>query len=424
MRAGTTPLASRMAPRLSSAACPRGLLALRLLPVLAMACGDPIGSNSAGPQPGEQGGAAGGPAVVAGGAAGNAGQSAIAGGLGGRAVGGAGAGRGGLGGGGAGAPNAAAGADAAAGISGTGSASAGVGGSAVGGAGGAAGAGVVLTGGAGGGGVGGAAGRAGAGGMSGTAGMAGAGGATSLPNITIWIAGDSTVMTYPANNTDGNNGATLEGWGQELAQFFTSKVTIQNEAIGGRSVAFFMWTVVMNGSTYQCVDDQGTPQFQMSNGNKVDTSQWSRIKSGIKAGDFLLAQFGTNDETHDCPRFVSTADFETDLGFMADTVKAKGATPIFVTPMGHRSFNGTKFNNTLLPYANAMKDEAAKASVEVEDLNLRSGEYYERVGNSYLATNIFDGGTTHFIKAGAVEMASLVAGEIRRNGGPLAGYLK
>jgi hypothetical protein len=72
---------------------------------------------------------------------------------------------------------------------------------------------------------------------------------------------------------------------------------------------------------------------------------------------------------------------------------------------------GGTSGSTLLPYANAMKDEAAKKTVEVEDLNLRSEEYYMSVGTSYLATNIFDGGTTHFIKAGAVKMAALIAGE-------------
>src|SRR5262249_45261349 len=135
-------------------------------------------------------------------------------------------------------------------------------------------------------------------------------------------------------------------------------------------------------------------------------------------------QFGTNDETHTCPRFVSLADFETDLGIMADTVRSHGATPIFVTPMSHRSFVGATINNTLLPYANAMKAEAGIKSVEGADLNLRSVEYFNMVGNDFLATNIFDTGTTHFIKAGAVKMAELIVGEIRKNQGPLAAYLQ
>ena len=252
--------------------------------------------------------------------------------------------------------------------------------------------------------------------------------ATAMPlaDATLWLAGDSTVQTYAPGNTQGANGSPLEGWGQEIGQFFKSQLLVSNDAIGGRSIAFFMWSVVRDAAgTYQCVDDQGNPQFQLdAAGNRVDTSQWARIKAGIKAGDFLLIQFGTNDETHDCPRFVNLTDFQADLAFMVDTVRAKGATPIFVTPMSHRSFQGAAINNTLLPYANAMKTEAALVGVDVVDLNLRSVEYFNSVGNAFLETNIFDGGTTHFIAPGAVKMAELISGEIRANGGALAAYLQ
>jgi lysophospholipase L1-like esterase len=251
--------------------------------------------------------------------------------------------------------------------------------------------------------------------------------ASSQPAVTVWLAGDSTVENYPAGNAEGEDGADLEGWGQELGQFFNAKVTVDNQAIGGRSVADFIYSVVRDDAgVFECIDDAGDPDYQLdSQGNRIDPSQWATIKAGIKPGDFLLIQFGTNDETHDCPRFVSLPNFEADLGIMADTIRAKGATPIFVTPMGHREFNsdGT-VNDTLLPYANAMKSEATLEGLEVADLNLASVNYYAMVGNTFLATNIFDGGTTHFVQAGAIEMASLVAGELRKDNGPLAAYLK
>ncbi len=60
----------------------------------------------------------------------------------------------------------------------------------------------------------------------------------------------------------------------------------------------------------------------------------------------------------------------------------------------------------------------------VLDLNLASVNYYAMVGNAFLATNIFDGGTIHFVLAGATEIASLVANQIRENNGPLASYLQ
>ncbi|HLK91829.1 MAG TPA: hypothetical protein VKZ18_18200 [Polyangia bacterium] len=390
---------------------------LWLLSCVALGCGAGSATRDGGDtggSPGSGGGGEGGASTASGGAAG--GGTAGVTGTGGAGTGGAASG--GHAGGAAGTDGGATG--------GSAGGAPGSGGSAVGGTGGAgqAGTGGASAGHAGSGGSGGAAGHAGASGGAGHAGGGAGGGA--LPNVTIWIAGDSTVMTYPEPNTDGDNMVSLYGWGQEIGQFFSSKVTIDNQAIGGRSVAFFMWNVVTDSTgAYQCVDTQGTPEFQTSNGAKVNTTRWNAILNGMKAGDFLLIQFGTNDETHTCPRYVSLPDFETDFGIMADAALAKGATPIFVTPMGHRTFSGTTPTNTLLPYANAMKDEAAKKQVEVEDLNLASEAYYASTGNSAtLANTIFDRGITHFTAAGATEMATLIVGEIRKNDGRLAGYLK
>jgi hypothetical protein len=61
-------------------------------------------------------------------------------------------------------------------------------------------------------------------------------------------------MTYAADNTDGNNGVRIEGWGQEIRQYFNSNVTISNQAIGGRGVVFFMWSIT--------TDSSGAPQEQ------------------------------------------------------------------------------------------------------------------------------------------------------------------
>jgi lysophospholipase L1-like esterase len=251
---------------------------------------------------------------------------------------------------------------------------------------------------------------------------------STLPKLSVWIAGDSTVENYLVGNAEGDNGADLDGWGQEIHASFNVDVKIQNLAIGGRSIASFLWSVVKDPTTglYQCVDDQGDPEYMLdASGNKIDAPNWAIIEAQAAAGDYVLIQFGTNDITNVCPRYVSTADFETDFGIAADAVTAKGAIPLFVTPMAERIFNadGTTVDNVLQPYVDAMKDEATMKGVTVLDLNQASIDYYEMVGNAYLQTNIFDTGTTHFVKAGAVEMASLVASEIDKNVPVLAQYL-
>ena len=97
---------------------------------------------------------------------------------------------------------------------------------------------------------------------------------------------------------------------------------------------------------------------------------------------------------------------------------------------GHvTGYRGSSATGGASPVGSAPATDDAQSTGGVSNVggnnsNLRSEEYYQSVGDSYLATNIFDGGTTHFIKAGAVEMATLVVGEIRKNNGPLAAYLK
>jgi lysophospholipase L1-like esterase len=212
-----------------------------------------------------------------------------------------------------------------------------------------------------------------------------------LPALTLHLAGDSTVMTYASTTTQ-------EGWGQELGQFFNDKVTINNQAIGGANVKTF------------------------KSGN------WNKIIAALKAGDYVMMQFGANDSgTAHGP--VTPPDFAATLGQMADEVRAKQATPIFVTPSAFYDWTGGKQNNLrLAPYAAAMVTEGAAKNVMVDDLNARGVEFLNSIGQT-TATPLYlpVRGTpdkAHFVKAGATKMAQFVAEELRRINSPLAAYLK
>ena len=213
----------------------------------------------------------------------------------------------------------------------------------------------------------------------------------SLPALTLHLAGDSTVMTYAATTSQ-------EGWGQELGQFFIDKVTIDNQAIGGANVKTF------------------------KSGN------WGKIIAALKAGDYVMMQFGANDSgTAHGP--VTPADFAATLGQMADEVKAKQATPIFVTPSAFFQWSAGKQENArLAPYAAAMLTEGAAKNVLVDNLNARGVEYLNTIGQT-AATPLYlpVRGTpdkAHFVKTGATKMAQFVAEELRRINSPLAAYLK
>jgi lysophospholipase L1-like esterase len=221
-----------------------------------------------------------------------------------------------------------------------------------------------------------------------------AGGGTGkgdLPALTLHLAGDSTVMTYAAT-------VVQEGWGQELGQFFNNKVTIDNQAIGGANVKTF------------------------KSGN------WNKIITVLKAGDYVMMQFGANDSgTAHGP--VTPPDFAATLGQMADEVKAKQATPIFVTPSAFFEWSGGKQNNArLAPYAAAMLTEGAAKDVLVDNLNARGVEHLNALGQTaavalYLPVRGAPD-KAHFVKAGAAKMAQFVAEELRRINSPLAAYLK
>jgi len=248
-------------------------------------------------------------------------------------------------------------------------------------------------------GAGGAAGAAGAsassgtGGSLGTAGAAGtgAGGASvnqgNLPAITLHLAGDSTVMDYGASSAQ-------EGWGQELGQFFISKVTIDNRALGGASIQTFQ-------------------------------SRWTGLVSSLKAGDFAMADFGINDSGTVEGRSVSTADFQKTLSQMNQQTKAKQATFIIVTPSALQYWSGgVETNARLAPYVAVENALGVSEGIPIDDLNAQSLKFLNMIGQTAAKEIYIDGDKAHFTKQGATQMAKFVAAELQRIGSPLAAYLK
>lgn len=248
-------------------------------------------------------------------------------------------------------------------------------------------------------------GRTGSGGSTGSAGGAtgsggGSGGAavgsggsggkpdqSGLPALTIHMAGDSTMSDYDATTTQ-------EGWGQELGQFFISKVTIDNQAQPGANIQTFY------------------------------TGRWKTLINNVKAGDYVMAAFGINDSgtTHGP---VTPADFQTEMGVMADEVAAKKATFIPTTSSPLQVWSGGKETNMRLqPYCDATIAVGMMKNLLVDDLNARGVAYYNMIGQTAAAALTFNGDKAHFDKAGATEMAQLAAQELTRINSPLADYLK
>lgn len=87
---------------------------------------------------------------------------------------------------------------------------------------------------------------------------------TGTTAVTIHMLGDSTMTTY----TDDRR--PQYGWGEKFGLFFNSNVTIKNWAAGGRSSRSFYY----------------------------ESGMWDSAKAAIKSGDYVVIQFGHNDQKY------------------------------------------------------------------------------------------------------------------------------
>lgn len=216
----------------------------------------------------------------------------------------------------------------------------------------------------------------------------------------IHIIGDSTVCDYAESKYP------WAGWGQVLGLFFKSgTVTINNAAIGGRS----------------------TKSFYVE-------GRWTTVLGGIKSGEFVLIQFGHNDRDYTKEeRYADTTLYKSYLKLYVTESRAKGAIPVFVTPMNMNTWNGTTLREVFTErdkgadYRGAMINVANELKVPLIDLEKKSAAFMKTVGQAYCTSfhfmgldageysNYPDGNSdgTHFQEMGALVNARLVAEGIK-----------
>jgi hypothetical protein len=81
-------------------------------------------------------------------------------------------------------------------------------------------------------------------------------------------------------------------------------------------------------------------------------------------------------------------------------------------------------NTRLAPYVAVENSLGAMNQIPIDDLNARSLEFLDMIGQTAAMQIYINGDKAHFTKQGATKMAELVAAELRRIGNPLAQYLK
>lgn len=242
--------------------------------------------------------------------------------------------------------------------------------------------------------------------------------AAALPKITIWLAGDSTVQNP--------QGVCPAGWGSQFAPYFTTDVTVQNRAVGGRSIQTWLYegnVTTTKNSAGECIVSPN-----------AYSTRWTGMldaAAGMRAGDYLFIQFGINDGTSACPRHVGGARYQQLLGTMAQAAKARGAKPVFVTPVAAITCSGsTAVGNR--GFLTETQNAGAANGVPVIDLHRRSVALYNTLrlcpNNGDYSTGavgaFFCNDHTHFEVAGARQIAGLIATALREQGIDLAAYLR
>lgn len=219
----------------------------------------------------------------------------------------------------------------------------------------------------------------------------------------FYIIGDSTVQ-----NGNGKPTNILQGWGSYIAGFFdTTKITVQNHAIGGRSSRTFL-----------------------------TEGRWQKILDQLEPGDFLIMQFGHNDSgpLDDTARARGTlkgiandsVEIYNPIRKLKETVysygwylkkyideaKARGAVPIVCSPIPRNDWKDGKVIRSNTSYALWAKQVAENSGTPFIDLNNVLGDEYEKLGKEKTGS-FFPQEHTHTNGEGASFNAGIVVREIK-----------
>jgi lysophospholipase L1-like esterase len=225
---------------------------------------------------------------------------------------------------------------------------------------------------------------------------------------TIFVVGDSTAS---------NNAGGAKGWGDSFASLFDgNKVNVLNRARAGRSTR----TYTAEGS-------------------------WDNVLKELKAGDFVLIQFGHNDggkvddkgraslwglgeDTQEVTKADGTKEAVHTFGwylrkFIADT-RAKGATPILLSLTVRNIWKDGKVERGNGRYGQWAAEVAKTQGVPFLDVNNIIADHYERMGQEKVKA-MFGPDYVHTSPAGADLNAQSAAEGLRiLPVNPLAAYLK
>lgn len=165
----------------------------------------------------------------------------------------------------------------------------------------------------------------------------------------IFYTGDSISAQYDITSYP------TTGLGQGLELYIKKEIKIHNHAMCGRSTKSF-----------------------------IDEGRLEVVEKEISTGDFLLIQFGHNDEKDYDPSLYTTpyGTFKNNLKRFIDVARKAGATPILITPLERRCFKDawSLDQGEHGDYVTGMKQLAEEEQVALIDLYTKSRMKMEEAG--------------------------------------------
>ena len=198
---------------------------------------------------------------------------------------------------------------------------------------------------------------------------------------TIHLMGDSTMA-----EKDLTGGNPERGWGMMFQNFLDDSYQVVNYAQNGRSTKSF-----------------------------IDRGLWAKVYDALQPGDYVFIQFGHNDAKADDPERYAPAfgAYQDNLRTFIRGARAKGATPVLLTPVARRWFKENGLDrNCHTDYPAAMKQVAQEEGVTLLDITTKSLDWLEGLGDeaskAYFMISTCKDDNTHTVACGARKVTEMV----------------
>lgn len=218
--------------------------------------------------------------------------------------------------------------------------------------------------------------------------------------ITVYLIGDSTISNKAAK------AYPETGWGMELQPLLKRGVKVDNRALNGRSTLSFRTD--KNGATGEIKDN------------------WQPVADQLQEGDYVLIEFGHNDEKTDKPGVgVSLTDYKMNLVRYVNETREKKAIPVLLTSIVRRNFINGVLTDTHGGYPDVVRKVADSLQVPLIDMQQKTARLLSSLGDtaSVKLFNHVPAGhvnypagkkdDTHLSPQGAKAIAALVAEGMR-----------